>query len=183
MSRMVTVTDNPDRLKGEISFEERAKQLEAEADKQKKKIRGSAYREFAQLNMEGKINEIVMNSLFDCPPAGKIFFFIANHMDGYNALIASYKVFEEALDLSKPTIARGIKFLKDKGYIYILKSGSANVYTINPKIIWKSWGKNIKYCEFPANIIISKAEQEADTAKIKEHFKKVMNIKQEESES
>ena len=58
-----------------------------------------------------------------------------------------------------------------------------NVYTINPKIIWKSWGKNIKYCEFPANIIISKAEQEADTAKINEHFKKVMNIKQEESES
>ena len=73
--------------------------------------------------------------------------------------------------------------MKDKGYIYILKSGSANVYTINPKIIWKSWGKNIKYCEFPANIIISKAEQEADTAKINEHFKKVMNIKQEESES
>lgn len=104
-------------------------------------------------------------------------------MDGYNALIASYKVFEEALDLSKPTIARGIKFLKDKGYIYILKSGSANVYTINPKIIWKSWGKNIQYCEFPANIIISKAEQEADTAKINEHFKKVMNIKQEETES
>ena len=44
MSRMVTVKDNPDRLKGEISFEERAKQLEAEAEKQKKKIRGSAYK-------------------------------------------------------------------------------------------------------------------------------------------
>ena len=179
---MVTVTDNPGRIKGEISFEERAKQLEAKAEKQKKKIRGSAYKEFTQLNMEEKINEIVMNSLFYCPPAGKIFF-IANHMVGYNALIASYKVFEEALDLSNPSIARGIKFLKDKGYIYILKSGSANVYTINPKIIWKSWSKNIQYCEFPANIIISKAEQEADTAKINEHFKNVMDIKQEEPKS
>ena len=62
----MTVCANPNRLKGEISFEEREKQL-------------------------------------------------ANHMDGYNALIASYSVFAAALGLSNSTVTRGIKYLRENG--------------------------------------------------------------------
>ena len=112
----ITVCANPNRLKGEISFEEREKQLAILSKQEKRKERGSAYKEFAQLNMEGSLNEKVMNKLFDFPAAGKIFFFIANHMDGYNALIASYSVFAEALGLSNSTVTRGIKYLREKWF-------------------------------------------------------------------
>lgn len=48
----ITVCANPNRLKGEISFEEREKQLAILSKQEKRKERGSAYKEFAQLNME-----------------------------------------------------------------------------------------------------------------------------------
>ena len=167
--REIIVTDNPNHLKGEISFEERAKQLEAEAraeEMREKRKRYSAYKEFAQLNMEGTLNEKVMYELAESPAAMKLFWFIANHMDGYNALIASYAVFQEALGISVPTIARGIKFLKDNGLLHIKKSGSANVYMLNPKVIWKSWGNNVKYCEFPAKVLLAESEQFPDAREV-----------------
>lgn len=158
----IIVKENPNHLKGEISFEERAKQLEAEAraeEMREKRKRYSAYKEFAQLNMEGTLNEKVMYELAESPAAMKLFWFIANHMDGYNALLASYKVFEEALNMSESTITRGIKKLREMGLLYIKKSGSANVYMLNPDIIWKSWATNMQYCEFPAKVILAKSEQ------------------------
>lgn len=179
----VTVCASPNRLKGEISFEERERQLkvlEKQEERERKKMHDSPYIEFAQLNMHKKICEDTMYKLSNSPAASKLFWFIANHMDGYNALIASYKVFEEALGLSKPTITRGIKFLKDMGLLVIKKSGSANVYIINPQLIWKSWGNNLKYCEFPANVILSQSEQdeqEKTRAEMTERFKKVLETK------
>lgn len=165
---VTTVTNNPDRSKGQISFEERARQLEQEQtydEAMRRKEKGSPYKEFAQLNMEGSINEDVMYKLADSPAASKIFWFIANHMDGYNALIASYAVFSEALDISIPTVTRGIKKLREMGLLYIRKTGATNVYMLNPDVIWKSWGNNRKYCDFPAKVIISANEQVAENKK------------------
>ncbi len=177
MSAKITVCSNPNPMKGEISFEERNRQLQPLIAQEKRKGRESVYKEFAQLNMEGSLNEKVMNKLFDFPAAGKIFFFIANHMDGYNALIASYAVFQEALGLSNSTVTRGIKYLKDNGFIYIKKSGATNVYLLNPEIMWKSWGNNMKYCEFPANVILTASEQEVEKTEMREHFKKVIELR------
>lgn len=117
----------------------------------------SAYRKWVQFNLSGKNFENVANLTED--PNMRVFFFIVAHMDGYNALVCSYKVIEEALGISQATVARSIKFLKDKGMIYVRKSGTSNVYTLNPEIAWKSWGSNKKYCKFPASILLSKGEQ------------------------
>ena len=86
--------------------------------------------------------------------------FIFDHMDKYNAVVCSYKVFQEALGVGQATIARAIKYLKDNGFLYVYKSGSSNVYVANNDLVWNSWGTNIEYCEFPANIVLSKSEQE-----------------------
>ena len=160
--REIVVTDNPDHLKGEISFAERLRQLaeyEAKNANQTKRLKQSPYNKFAQLNLEGSINMNAMCQLADSPAATKLFWFIVNNMDGYNALIASYKVFEESLNMSNSTVTRGIRHLKELGLLHIKKSGSANVYLVNPKVIWKSWGSNVKYCEFPAKVILSASEQ------------------------
>ena len=35
----------------------------------------------------------------------------------------------------------------------------------------------MKYCEFPANVIITESEQETEKTAMQEHFQKVMSLK------
>ena len=116
-----------------------------------------AYRKFVQFNLNGNSFEAFSSVTSD--PNMRVMLFIIEHMDSYNALVCSYKVLEEALGISQATIARSIKFLKDRGMIYVRKTGVANVYTLNPEIAWKSWGRNKQYCKFPADVMLSRNEQ------------------------
>jgi DNA-binding transcriptional ArsR family regulator len=92
------------------------------------------------------------------PTAFQIFMFICEHMDGYNALMASYRVFEDYTGKSSRTVTRAIKELYDGGYIDILKSGTSNVYVINQDIAWTSYGNQKKYCKFNGKILIAESE-------------------------
>ena len=92
------------------------------------------------------------------PTAFQIFMFICEHMDGYNALMASYQVFMDYTDKSKDTIRKAIKYLYDNGFVDILKSGTSNVYVINQAIAWTSYGNQKQYCKFNGNILISASE-------------------------
>ena len=94
------------------------------------------------------------------PKASAILSFLVNEMDNYNAVMCSYQVLQEVLKVSKDTIRKCIKVLKENGYIAILKSGTSNVYTVNDSIYWKSWGNNLKYSKFPANVVLALSEQE-----------------------
>ncbi len=97
-----------------------------------------------------------------------ILLFLTNHMDKYNAVMCSYTVLQEALGVSPATIRRAIKLLKENGYIHIYKSGTSNVYVLNPDLVWNSWGNNKQYCQFPVNVILSKSEQKS-LSDIKHH--------------
>ena len=179
--REIIVTENPDHLKGEVSFEERAKQIEEKERQEaqaRKREKQSPFNEFAQISLDGKTVKDIMFQLSDCPPANKLFWFIVQNMDGYNALIASYTVFQEGLAMSRPTVARGIARLKELGLLHIKKSGSSNVYMLRPDVVWKSWGSNLKYCEFPARVMLAKSEQYPDAREVfKNQMHKTMDIK------
>lgn len=113
------------------------------------------------------------------PIAYRIFKFLINNMDGYNSVVCSYKVLQEYFDVSQVTVARAIKLLKEKKYIEVYKSGTSNIYAVNKKIAWNSWGSNYKYAKFGANIIISESEQEKGTqSQIKSEKLKQINIKE-----
>jgi DNA-binding transcriptional ArsR family regulator len=92
--------------------------------------------------------------------ASSIFAFIVKNMDNYNALVCSYKVIQERFKISSETVRVAIKLLRDNGFIDILKSGSNNVYVINPKIAWTSWENQKKYCKFDGKIIVAQSENE-----------------------
>jgi DNA-binding transcriptional ArsR family regulator len=144
-----------------MTFEERQreidKQKEKEEDEQKRE-KNSPFKNFIQVNKDFyKAEDWLMGK---SAIAYRIFRFLINNMDTYNAVICSYHVLQETFGISQPTVARAIKLLKDKGYIYILKSGTSNVYALNDKIVWNSWGKNYPYSKFPANVILSISEQE-----------------------
>lgn len=97
------------------------------------------------------------------PKAFQILLFLLDHMDKYNAVMCSYVVIQEALGMGRTTASNAVKLLKDHGFIAILKSGTSNIYVVNNDLAWNSWGNNVQYCEFPANVIISASEQEERT--------------------
>lgn len=137
-----------------------------EAKKKKKKdAHKSPYDDFIQLNNKtvGSLIDLVDKN----PQAMKVLLFIMQNMDGYNKLVCSYIVLQERFGIFHATVWRHIKYLKEHGYIYAKKTGSANVYILSPKLAWKSWGDNVKYCKFPANVILSYNEQKEQDSKRK----------------
>lgn len=150
---------------GQESFDSRAKLL-MHMDEQEQKLaeaakeeeRKSPFRSFYQVNAEN--NRYLMELADAQPKALKILLFIFEHMDNYNALMCSHKVFQEQFGYSAATVKRCVKFLKEHGYIHVYKSGTSNVYVANNNLAWKSYGRNAKFCKFPANIMLTLSEQE-----------------------
>jgi Fe2+ or Zn2+ uptake regulation protein len=143
-----------------ITFEERQQQIEEEKQREKKEQeqnKKSPYTSWVQINKDAyKAEDWLMGK---SPIAYRIFKFLINNMDGYNAVVCSYQVLQECFSISKPTVTRAIKLLKEKQYVDVHKSGTTNVYTVNKQLAWNSWGSNYKYAKFSANIIISEGEQ------------------------
>lgn len=181
----ITVGNERDILNSNsMTFEERENELnklseiEEERRKREEKLhKNSPYNNWLQLNKDYyKAEDWLMAK---SPIAYRIFKFLINNMDGYNSVICSYSVLQEYFGVSKPTITRSIKLLKEKKYIDVYKSGTSNVYCVNKNIVWSSWGSNFKYAKFGANIILSKAEQEIQEEKEKNKVKiKTEKIKQ-----
>lgn len=92
------------------------------------------------------------------PATLKLFLFLLKNMDNTNALCVSYKALQELLDMSKPTLVKAIGTLKDEGFICVLKSGSSNVYIVNPDIAWTSYDGQKQYCKFTSNVIVTPSE-------------------------
>lgn len=157
---MPTVVANPKNL-SEVSFEQRKKDLNDQEHKDQEQLsraRKSPFSRFYQVNKDH--SEDLIWLLNKNTNAYKILLFLLDHMDKYNAVMCSYVVIQEALGMSRATASRAIKLLKEHGFIAILKSGTSNVYVTNPELAWNSWGNNTKYCEFPANVLLSASEQE-----------------------
>lgn len=155
---------------GSMTFEERAKQLDKmDADRKlaEERQKRSPFKDFIQLN-NGHQKELRalakenVNSFL-------ILSFFMEHMNGFNAVMCSYQVIQEALNIKRTTASNAVKLLAERGFIYIKRSGRSNVYILNDNLVWKSWGKNTRYCEFPANVVLTMSEQsEAEQAKLKE---------------
>lgn len=145
-----------------VTFEERLDELQKQdemAKKTQERLKGSPYKSWIQMNNDPKVRKSYRALLRENPTAGILFDFMSEHMDGRNALVCSYQVFQDALDIGRTTTSKAVKTLVERGFIAVKRSGRSNVYLLNDNLVWKSWGKNKKYCEFPANIILSAAEQ------------------------
>lgn len=160
-----------------ISFEERQIQMEQEEQLEKElrqRDKNSPYKRWIQLNKDAyKAEDWLMAK---SPIAYRIFKFLINNMDSYNAVMCSYKVLEEQFEVSSSTVTRAVKLLKDREYIDVYKSGTSNVYAVNKQIAWTSWGSNFKHGKFSANVILSESEQDKQTQlKIQRHKEIALN--------
>lgn len=104
-----------------------------------------------------------------------LFMFLIKHMDGSNALCVSTAVLAELMETSTRTIMRAVKYLKEKGWLCVLKSGTTNVYIVNPEIVWTSYADQKCYCKFETNVILSSTEnaEYLKNPKAMTHFKTV----------
>jgi DNA-binding transcriptional ArsR family regulator len=161
-----SLKDNP------ITFEARKTEMQAQdikdAEAYKRAYKNSPFKRWTQLNNEHTAELIQLALKY--PKAHAILYFLVDQMDEYNAVVCSVKVISELLNVSRQTVSKNIKILKEHGFIVILKSGASNVYVINDKVYWKSWSNNKKYSKFPANVVLSFSEQDAD-------YKKTINQK------
>lgn len=167
MPKMTTIGEIRDVVNGlnvnSISFEEREKQLkiEKEYEEQQRKVeKNSPYKRWTQYNNE-HTQELIWLAL-NHPKAHAILLFLVDQMDNYNAIMCSYQVLQEVLNVSKDTIRLNIKVLKENGFIAVVKSGTSNVYAVNDSIYWKSWGNKRKYSKFPVNVILALSEQDKE---------------------
>ena len=166
----------------EMSFEQRARDLEEQEREEQKKLREERKSPFSLFYQINKDNSDYLRSCLDeNPKALKLLLFIFDHMDKYNAVICSYKVFQETLGMGQATVARCVKYLKDHGFLYVYKTGTSNVYVANKNLVWNSWGNNVEYCEFPANIILSASEQE-ERVKVRDKRVQTVQVKDKQGE-
>lgn len=92
------------------------------------------------------------------PTALKLLLFLMKHMDGTNALCVSATVLADMLGCSRMTVSRAVKYLKENGWLCVLKTGTSNVYVINPEVAWTSYGYQKQYCKFNATVLLGSDE-------------------------
>ena len=151
-----------------------------EDEKKERESKKSPFKEFYQVNRERSAD--LMWLLNTNANAYKILLFLFDHMDKYNAVMCSYQVLQEVLGLGRTTTSTAVKFLKEHGFVHVYKSGTSNVYVANPDLVWNSWGSNVQYSEFPANVILSASEQE-ERAKVRDKRVQTVQVKEKKNEN
>ncbi|HBN1858849.1 TPA: replication/maintenance protein RepL [Escherichia coli] len=95
------------------------------------------------------------------PIAHEILYYLVEHMGKTtNAVICSYATLCEITGVSRPTVGRAIKLLKDDNWIDTVKVGNANAYCVNEKVFWQAGRNQRKYAIFSATVIASESEQD-----------------------
>lgn len=168
----ITIKEKPNPLNPyEMTAQQRLKQIEEENKEQENLHMKGPFSKWAMLNMDQETQEAFLSMP---AMAYKVFTFLMFNIDKKNALIVSYSTMCEMLNISRQSAVNAIKYLEENKYIKIAKSGNSNIYYVNSRIIWKTYGSNVKYSEFDCKVIISKKEQEQRN--IKTTFTKKMEL-------
>ena len=97
------------------------------------------------------------------PVAMQIFLYLIENMGRTtNAVVCSYKVLGEVTNLSRTSVAKAIRILKEDSWIDAVKVGNATAYAVNERVVWQASRNQRKYAIFSAIIIASESEQDSD---------------------
>ena len=99
--------------------------------------------------------------------AAEILIFLMEHMTTENAVCCSQSVLQEITGKGRTSVYKAIKTLDEEDYICIFKSGTSNVYILNPEVAWTRGKTGKKFCQFKGRIILSESENKDIERKIK----------------
>lgn len=140
---------NEDAVRREILEQEREIQNRRKAERQ------NGFRTFYQVNR--KYSYVFDMLLQQNQAAMRMLGFIIEHMEKNNTLFATASTVATGLEVSESTVSRCKKCLVKMGIIEVQKYGGANVYIVNPELIWGDWSKYRKDCPFTGIIPLPKA--------------------------
>jgi hypothetical protein len=132
------------------------------------------FKRFAMINEDNM--DAIRSMIHKNPVAADIFMFLTKNMDNYNAVTCSPKHLEEITKKSKATVWRAVKFLKEEGYVNVLKMGSSPVFVMNDNVVWRSWNSNKEYCRFEGPMYLSKSENIEVEKKIQSMQKELRKV-------
>lgn len=89
------------------------------------------------------------------PSALRVLLFLITNMDGTNAIGVTQELIAEMTHLAKRTITKAIAYLQENGWLEVFKLGRANVYVINPNVVWTSYADQKQYCKFQGTFMLS----------------------------
>jgi hypothetical protein len=101
------------------------------------------------------------------PTAASIFIFLSKYMDKTNAVVCPQSVLIEITGKKRSAVSNAVTFLKENNYFTVMKSGTTNVYVLNPNVAWSSSLENKQYCKFDGVILVSKKENQEILDKVK----------------
>lgn len=133
----------------------RERDFEVEEKQKEESQKNKNFVQFDRMNM-GAVREMALEN----PVAMSIFVFLSEYMNRRNAVVCPSRVLEEVTGKGRVTISRAIKYLKEKEYVTVLKSGNTNVYVLNPHVVWSSARTGKSFCEFQGTVLISKSEND-----------------------
>ena len=118
--------------------------------------RRSPFKNFLQLNERSV--DVLEKITLENPVAAALFLFLSKHMSRTNAVVCPYSVMQSVTGKSKSVVFRAIKYLKEKQLIGAKRVGGSTVYHLNAAVVWHSYGKNLKYAELYAAVLLDPKE-------------------------
>lgn len=88
-----------------------------------------------------------------------LFFLVKEKGVNTNAVVCSYELLMERMCVSRSTVSKAVKYLKDNNWIDIVRIGNASAYCVNERVFWKSDYDSRKYAYFSATVIARGSEQ------------------------
>jgi hypothetical protein len=149
-------TEKINELDGKTRQEQIKEQEDLEAKKREEdKKNGDFFMVFK------KSGSPMLRELIGVSPIGaRLFMFLAEQADRTNAIVASGKALAAALNVSEASICRAIKTLEEKKLVERMSSGGANIFILNPDVVWSAWKTGKDYCLFGnAKVLVSLSEQ------------------------
>ncbi|MCW3498629.1 MULTISPECIES: helix-turn-helix domain-containing protein [Burkholderia] len=107
-------------------------------------------------------SELMEEIIDEYPKAAAMLTRMTRMMDGTNTLIASRETLGSLLNMSRGTVGRCIRYLKEKKAITTSTIGNITAIHVNSRIAWKNGLAKAKYAKFNATVIISEKEQKYD---------------------
>lgn len=93
------------------------------------------------------------------PQAARLYTFIAEHIDGTGAVVATRETLAEAMGVSVKSISRYSTALVKMGALIVLRVGpGANAYALHPEDVWRSWDDQKQYAVFYTKTLVRKAD-------------------------
>ena len=91
--------------------------------------------------------------------AHRVLWTLIKEMDTHNAVMISHDSLSKLTKLSEATIKRAIVLLRAERWLEVLKIGTANVYRVNSKLVWRPRDEG-QWMAIDARIVMNLAEQD-----------------------